>query len=65
MLTLAYTSGRDGNLQRKKQLCQERKATKLKQEKMEPWWRKPVGLASSLDVFSDFREEGSKSDFEG
>lgn len=49
----------------KNQSCQGRKVTKLKQEKMETWWRKPVGLASSLEAFTGLGEEGNKLDFEG
>lgn len=49
----------------KKQPCQGRKVTQAKQEKMETWWRKPEGLASSLEAFSGLGEEGNKSDFEG
>lgn len=45
----------------KKQPCQGRKVTKLKQEKMEMWLRKPVELASSLELFGVLGEGGNQS----
>lgn len=38
--------------------------TKPKQEKMEMFWRIPVGLESSLEACSGLEEEGNKSDFD-
>lgn len=49
----------------KNQPCQGRKVTKPNQKKMETWWRKPLGLASSLNALGGLGEEGNKSDFEG
>lgn len=44
----------------KKQPCQGRKVTKLKEEKMEMWLRKPVELASSLEAFGVLGEGGNQ-----
>lgn len=41
------------------------KITKPKQEKMEMFWRMPVGLDSFLVACSGLGQEGNKSDFDG